>query len=341
MKKLLILICIMLIAVPLSAQQITNVKQKIENGRIIITYDLNGTDEYTVSIQAKNKAGQKITPAVVAGDFGNITPGKNKTIYWEPQLEGRNLEGWNITIEVKSIPKGFIFVPGGTFMMGSTSGESDENPVHSVTVSDFYIGKCEVTQKEWKDIMGNNHSYFKGDNLPVEKVSWYDAVKFCNKKSSKEGLSPCYSGSGKNITCIFSANGYRLPTEAEWEYAARGGNKSKGYTYSGSNTIGDVAWYNNNSGSKTHIVGTKQPNELGIDDMTGNVWEWCNDWYDKNYYSKSSMNNPTGPSSGASRVLRGGSWYYDDRSCCVVCRTYDDPAFRDNRAYGFRFLRAP
>ena len=164
-----------------------------------------------------------------------------------------------------------IFVEGGTFQMGSNNGDSDEKPVHRVTVSDFYIGKYEVTQKEWYEVMGNNPSRFKGRNLPVEEVSWYDAVEFCNKKSKAEGLTPCYTGSRKNTKCNFSANGYRLPTEAEWAYAARGGIKSKGYKYSGSNTIGDVAWYISNSGSKTHTVGTKKANELGIYDMTGNV----------------------------------------------------------------------
>ncbi|MCF7814936.1 MAG: SUMF1/EgtB/PvdO family nonheme iron enzyme, partial [Candidatus Cloacimonetes bacterium] len=198
--------------------------------------------------------------------------------------------------------EGMVFVKGGTFQMGSNE-QNDEKPIHSVTVSDFYIGKYEVTQKEWKAVMGSNPSNWKGDNLPVEKVSWYDAVEFCNKKSEKEGLQKCYNGSGANITCDFSKNGYRLPTEAEWEYAARGGNKSRNYKYSGSNKIDDVAWYTSNSGSKTHNVGTKQANELGIHDMSGNVWEWCNDWYDKNYYSSSPKNNPKGAYSGSYRIL--------------------------------------
>jgi len=216
-----------------------------------------------------------------------------------------------------------IFVQGGTFQMGSNSGDSDEKPIHTVTVSGFYIGKYEVTQKEWKEVMGNNPSNWKGDDLPVEKVSWYDAVEFCNKKSKAEGLTPCYSGSGKNIKCDFSANGYRLPTEAEWEYAARGGNKSNGYKYSGSNTIGNVAWYDSNSNKKTHTVGKKQSNELGIYDMSGNVWEWCWDW--KGSYGSSSQKNPRGASSSSYRVRRGGSWFYFAKICRVAHRYYFYP----------------
>jgi formylglycine-generating enzyme len=175
-----------------------------------------------------------------------------------------------------------VFVEGGTFQMGSNVGDLDEKPVHQVTVSDFYIGKYEVTQKEWVEIMGSNPSHFKGDNLPVEKVSWFDAIEYCNKRSVQEGLNPVYSINGNTspsdwtngkIVANWDADGYRLPTEAEWEYSARGGNKSRGFTYSGSNTIGEVAWYRDNSGRKTNSVGQKKPNELGIYDMTGNVWE--------------------------------------------------------------------
>ena len=195
-----------------------------------------------------------------------------------------------------------VFVKGGTFQMGSNKYD-DEKPIHTVTISDFYIGKYEVTQKQWKEIMGNNPSRFKGNNLPVEKVSWNDVQNFLQKFNAKTGEN------------------YRLPTEAEWEYAARGGNKSNAYKYSGSNNISDVAWYDSNSGNKTHNVGTKQANELGIYDMSGNVWEWCSDWYGKNYYSNSSQYNPQGPSSGSSRVYRGGGWY-DYASCCRVAYRY-------------------
>jgi formylglycine-generating enzyme required for sulfatase activity len=192
--------------------------------------------------------------------------------------------------------------------MGSNTNDR-EKPVHTVTVSSFYMSKYEVTQKEWRDIMGNSPSYFKGDTLPVEQVSWYEAVEYCNRRSVKEGLTPAYGGSASTgISCNFKANGYRLPTEAEWEYAAKEGNKDgMSYEYSGSNSIGSVAWYGDNSGSTTHPVGTKAPNSLGIYDMTGNVWEWCWDWYGS--YSGGSQTDPVGASSGTNRVWRGGSWY--------------------------------
>jgi len=237
----------------------------------------------------------------------------------------------------RKVQEGMIFVKGGTFQMGSNDGEDNEKPIHSVKLSDFYIGKYEITQKEWKEVMDSNPSYWKGDNLPVEQVSWYDAVEFCNKKSRAEGLTPFYNGSGKKITSNFSANGYRLPTEAEWEFACRGGSLTAYYTYSGSNNIDEVTWYNSNSNSKTHSVGGKQPNELGIYDMIGNVWEWCNDWSES--YSSNSQTNPKGASSGSSRVIRGGSWKHYAGICRVAVRIGDRPDDRDN-ILGFRLSRS-
>ena len=205
-----------------------------------------------------------------------------------------------------------VYVAGGTFTMGATSeqgsgAENDEKPAHSVTLSGYYIGKYEVTQKLWKAVMGNNPSNFKGDNLPVECVNWNDVQEFLRKLNAM---------TGKN---------YRLPTEAEWEYAARGGNRSRGYKYSGGNRIDidDVAWYNGNSGSRTHAVGTKSPNELGIYDMSGNVYEWCQDWYGS--YSSSSQRNPKGPNSGSSRVLRGGCWCHPVGYSRVSSRNFNYP----------------
>lgn len=242
------------------------------------------------------------------------------------------------------VPEGMVYVEGGTFQMGSNSGESDEKPVHSVTVSSFYIGKYEVTQKQWTEVMGSNPSHFQGDNLPVEDISWYQAVEFCNKLSQKEGLTPAYTINGRNVTCNWNANGYRLPTEAEWEYAARGGNKAKkrffgGYknNYSGSNNIDEVAWYSSNSGSKTQAVGTKKANELGIYDMSGNVWEWCWDWYGS--YSSGAKTNPRGSSSGSRRVLRGGSWLYYAKYCRSAYRRNSSPD-DSNLNRGFRLLRS-
>ena len=206
-----------------------------------------------------------------------------------------------------------VYVEGGTFTMGATPEQGSEaydyeKPAHKVTLSSYYIGKFEVTQAQWRAIMGKNPSSFIGDNNPVERVSWNEAQEFCQKLSTLTGKK------------------YRLPTEAEWEYAARGGNKSKGYKYSGSNTIGDVAWYTSNSGRKTHPVGQKQPNELGIYDMSGNLWEWCYDW--KGSYSSSPQTNPTGPTSGSTRVFRGGSWEYTAKICRVAYRDGNFPGIR-------------
>ena len=208
-------------------------------------------------------------------------------------------------IEINGVTFSMVFVKGGTFTMGATSeqgddADSDEEPAHRVTLSDYYIGQTEVTQALWQAVMGNNPSSFTGSNLPVEEVSWNDCQQFITKLNQLTGRR------------------FRLPTEAEWEYAARGGNKSSGYKYSGSNDIGSVAWYDGNSGSKTHLVGQKQANELGIYDMSGNVWEWCQDWYGS--YSSSDQTNPQGPSLASGRVYRGGCWLIHARSCRVSSR---------------------
>ena len=218
-----------------------------------------------------------------------------------------------------------VKVEGSTFTMGATPEQGNdayeyERPAHQVTLSDYYIGRYEVTQKEWQAVMGDNPSKFYGDNLPVDYVSWNDCQDFINKLNQLTGLK------------------FRLPTEAEWEFAARGGKQSKGYKYSGSDNIGVVAWYTGNSGGKTHQVGTKEPNELGIYDMSGNVWEWCGDWYGS--YSSSAQTNPTGPSSGSSRVLRGGSWNSNARYCRVSNRYYGNPSPRYS-LNGFRVVLVP
>jgi formylglycine-generating enzyme required for sulfatase activity len=234
-------------------------------------------------------------------------------------------------------PANMVRVEGGTFQMGTTNGDSDEKPVHTVTVKGFYMGKYEVTQKEWREIMGSNPSYFKGDNLPVECVSWNEAIEYCNKRSLKEGLTPAYRGSGNSITCDFNATGYRLPTEAEWEYAAKGGNQDYlTYEYAGGNSADSVAWYDGNSGSKTHPVGTKQPNSLGLYDMSGNVWEWCWDWYGS--YSSESQTDPTGVSSGTTRVSRGGGWINSAADVRAAGRISGTPLNR-NYCLGFRLVR--
>ncbi len=216
-----------------------------------------------------------------------------------------------ISFSVNGVSFDMVGVEAGTFTMGATSEQGsdawdNEKPTHQVTlIHNYYIGKTEVTQALWKAVMGSNPSNFKGDNLPVECVSWNDCQTFISKLNAATGKR------------------FRLPTEAEWEFAARGGKKSKGYKYSGSNNLDNVAWYDGNSSNKTHTVGTKIPNELGIYDMSGNVWEWCSDWYGN--YSSSSQTNPTGPNSGSLRVDRGGGWIGDARYCRSSYRYGSNP----------------
>lgn len=220
--------------------------------------------------------------------------------------------------EVNGVVFEMVNVPGGTFTMGATAEQGDdaydrEKPAHSVTLSGYYIGKYEVTQAQWKAIMGNNPSWFKGDNLPVEWVSWNDCQEFIRKLNQLTGKK------------------FSLPTEAQWEYAARGG-KSGGTKYSGSDNIGNVAWYWDNDDRKTHPVGEKSPNDLGLYDMSGNVSEWCQDWGGD--YSSYSQTNPTGPESGSGRVFRGGSLGSYARFCRVSNRSSIAP---DRRFFNFGF----
>ena len=234
--------------------------------------------------------------ASISGSLTSSASSSNANVL---SSSGTSLFGNTITIPVKNgINIEMVKVEAGSFDMGATPEMrslqypyDDEKPDHRVTLTkNYYIGKYEVTQALWQVVMGNNPSRFKGDDLPVERVSWKRCQDFISKLNSLTGKR------------------FRLPTEAEWEYAARGGNKSRGYRYSGSNTLDDVAWYGDNSGSKTHAVGTKQPNELGIYDMSGNVSEWCQDW--RGSYSSSPQTNPTDAVSGSYRVDRGGSWLY-------------------------------
>jgi formylglycine-generating enzyme required for sulfatase activity len=223
-----------------------------------------------------------------------------------------------------------VFVKGGTFTMGCIAEQgsgcyNSEKPAHSVTLSDFSIGKYEVTQAQWLAVMGGwpgrwnvpDTAHGLGDSYPAYYVSWEDVQRFIDVFNKKTGKR------------------YRLPTEAEWEYAARGGQQAHGYSYSGSNTVGGVAWYSENAGYATQAVGTKQPNELGIYDMSGNVWEWCSDWYGS--YSSGAQTNPTGPATGFDRVNRGGCWNGDGTSCRVAYRSCNYPRYCNNYI-GFRLV---
>ena len=216
-----------------------------------------------------------------------------------------------------------VHVEGGTFTMGATreqgtEADNNEKPAHKVTLSSFYIGRYEVTQEEWQAVMGYNSSEFEGDKLPINAVSWKECQTFIRKLNSLTGLK------------------FRLPTEAEWEYAARGGKRSKGYKYSGGNNLDNVAWYRNNSGGKPHPVGQKLPNELGLYDMTGNVSEWCMDWLGN--YSSSPQTNPQGESSDWRRAYRGGYWDDGPKSSRVSWRDFDATEY-DDEDYGFRLAR--
>jgi len=261
----------------------------------------------------------------------------------------------SVFAQEKTAPEGFVRVEGGTFLMGSAiSGDNDGRPMHTVTVKSFSMGKYEVTQKEWFEVMGTairqqqaaaggSELYGEGDNYPMYYVSWFDAVEYCNRRSVKEGLTPAYRGSGNSITCDWNANGYRLPTEAEWEYAAQGGNRDAlvcfdalVYIYSGSDSAGTVAWYSDNSGGSTQPVGGKRPNSLGLYDMSGNVREWCWDWYGS--YSSGAQTDPRGASSGSDRVSRGGHWFNSAEGIRSALRDSDNPSYR-SLSLGFRLVR--
>jgi len=303
---------------------------------------LNGTvnannNNISVTFQyGVNDLGQSIsaTPSVITGN--SITPILAQIFGLTPQtlyqyritvIIGLDTLYSNIktfqTSQTNSATVEMVSVVGGSFQMGCGTGQTgctaDESPVHTVTLNNYSIGKFKVTQQQFITVMKKNPSNFLMSlNLPVENVSWYDAIAFCNALSQQESLATYYSINGTSVTINTGSNGYRLPTEAEWEYAARGGIHYTDYfTFSGSNNLDDVAWYHDNSGYTTHEVGTKAPNQLGIYDMTGNLKEMCWDWYDANYYSTSSSDNPQGPTSGTNIVVRG-SWFIDNSTSCQL-----------------------
>ena len=305
-------------------QTVSNVDAYQEGKNIIITYDTDkagSVGDVYCSTDGGRTWGEPLRQ--VTGDVNKQVQAGSHRIVWDVLSEREKLAGANISFKVEAnscrfMVNGVSFemvrVEGGTFRMGATSEQKDEawdreKPVHSVTLSGYYIGKTEVTQVLWEAVMGINPSRFKGDYLPVENVSWDDCQEFIRKLNSMTGQN------------------FRLPTEAEWVFACRSGKNSRGYKYSGSNNLGSVAWYDGNSGNKTHPVGTKAPNELGIYDMSGNVWEWCADWYGD--YSSGAQTNPTGPYGGSNRVYRGGSWNYDVGRCRSSNRDFYYPWIRD------------
>ena len=258
-------------------------------------------------------------------------------------------------IHTRKSPVDFVYVEGGRFFMGSDTGYKDEKPVHKVTVSSFYMSRFAVSQKEWEEVMGHNPSHFIGYDLPVESISWYEALVFCNTRSILDGLRPCYSilGSKKpsdwgkppieptaawdEVLCDWRDNGYRLPTEAEWEYAARGGKENLGYRFSGSDDIDNIAWYSaNNSPYGTKRLGQKIPNSLGIHDMSGNVWEWCWDIYGQ--YQSDEYTSPSQLSKMTRRIRRGGCWQSDAEDCSNSVRGSCNPS-SSGFNIGLRYVR--
>ncbi len=222
-------------------------------------------------------------------------------------------------------------------------GDKDEvdAPPHEVTISPFYMDINLVTQERFEKLMGKNPSRWKGPKNPVEQIRWSDAVRYCNKRSESEGLKPCYNLT--NWTCNFDAKGFRLPTEAEWEYACRAGTTTPYFFGATPARIGDYAWYEKNSGGHPRPVAQKEPNPWGLYDIAGNVWEWCNDFYKVDYYQESPARDPHGPTEGTTKVLRGGAWRFSADNCRSGYRYNENPGYADvcfgYDIYGFRCVR--
>jgi formylglycine-generating enzyme required for sulfatase activity len=234
-----------------------------------------------------------------------------------------------------------VKLPEGRFTMGD-QGQADATP-HEVAVSSFYIDKFLVTQQEYQRVMGSNPSRWKGDRNPVEQVRWSDAVRYCNKRSELEGRKPCYDL--KTWQCNFEADGYRLPTEAEWEYACRGGTATAYFFGDAPGKLGEYSWYDKNSGGHPRPVGQKKPNPFGLHDICGNVWQWCNDFYQVGYYAQSPKQDPRGPTAGDTKVVRGGAWRFGPDNCRSAYRYNENPGYADvcfgYDIYGFRCVRKP
>lgn len=234
-----------------------------------------------------------------------------------------------------------VLIPAGEFTMGDDQGEDDERPAHRVKLSAFYMDVTEVTQASFQSLMGRNPAKFAAPDKPVERISWHAAIQYCNMRSQRDGLQPCYDL--KTMTCDFAASGYRLPTEAEWEYACRAGTTTRWSFGDDASKLKDHAWYKPNAAKTTHPVKAKRPNAWGLYDMHGNVAEWCQDFYGEDYGDGKAVQDPRGPDAGEDRVLRGGSWAVDEDSCRSSARNFEAPGFADvcfgYEAYGFRCVR--
>ncbi len=371
------------------AAGVSNVRVEQRSGSQVVDvyYDLSGeADSYTVTLEVSSDGGETYDGSAVSlsGDIGpGVHPGSNRHIAWDAGSDWEAQEYTRVRVRITAepsdvgpAPEGFALIPAGSFSMGDHFGDgwSEELPVHTVYVSAFYMGRTPLTKAQWDEVRSwaasNGYTDLpagggKGPDHPVHSVNWFDAVKWLNAWSERDGLEPVYRvggtvyKTGENTPTIdYSANGYRLPTEAEWEKAGRGGlsgrrfpwgdtishdeanyYSSSSYSYDVSATRGHHPAYNDGTSPYTSPVGSFAPNGYGLYDMAGNVWEWCNDWYSGTYYSTSPAVDPTGPSSGSYRVRRGGGWDGNAVSTRVSLRRFNSPAVRWNN-YGFRPARS-
>jgi len=283
------------------------------------------TATLTATVVPENAYNKNVSWETSNSDVVTVTNGlvtgiaKGKAIITVITQDGNRKALCAITVWQPIEPE-MIFVEGGSFTMGCSDDEcqGSDLPAHEVILNSFKIAKYPVTQEDWISVMGNNPCRIDMEKQPVNNVNWYDAQSFIKKLNAL---------TGKN---------YRLPTEAEWEYAARGGNKSQGYKYSGSNNIDEVAWYDLNSGNRYHPVGEKMPNELGIYEMSGNMWEWCSDWYGP--YEDHSQTNPIGPDDGTLKTIRGSCFMLPSYACRVACRGRTTPSFNGPGYISFRLV---
>jgi formylglycine-generating enzyme required for sulfatase activity len=326
MKKIIFQLMSVVLCLSARAQSISNIRAEQRGQDIVVFYSLETISpcEVNLLLSQDNGVTWGSTLKNVSGDVGKSITSGDKQIIWKVLEEREQFVGDNLKFKViangkKSFEPELVLVEGGTFQMGSKRERSSERPVHEVTLSSFYIGKFEVTQDQWSAIMGSNPSErLRCGNCPVDNVSPSDVQVYIQRLNEESDKS------------------YRLPTEAEWEYAARGGKYSKGYVFAGSNDVNDVAWIhspNSSKREKVHEVGTKKPNELGIYDMSGNVCEWCSDWLGK--YSRHSQINPKGPTTGTYYVIRSGSVGRGSSQCTVAYRFGWNTAMTDT---GFRLV---
>ena len=327
MKKVMFVVVLLALGNVALAQKVSNARFVQEGELVKIYYDLSETSVVTIYLSTDGGKSYESSPiGHVSGHVGLQVPaGKERCAVWDVLSDRDKLQSNSVCFKIKAVRQGsnqtftvggvsftMVYVKGGTFTMGCAKGTCMpiEEPAHSVTLDDYYMAQTEVTQALWVAVMGSNLSGTKGDNLPVH-VSWEDAQRFIEKLNAMTG------------------HAFRLPSEAEWEYAARGGSRSRGYRYAGSNNLDEVAWYSGNSNDKTHPVKQKRANELGLYDMSGNEWEMCNDWY--GFYSSEPQTNPKGPSTGSARVSRGGGWSDSEDDSRVSSRNQITPSFKFDR----------